>query len=248
MKKIAYLSALTLFAICTVAQEKHHAPHWSYEGTNGPEHWAEMSPEFATCKNGHVQSPINITGASEGKLPSIEFHYQPATLKLIDNGHTIQVNYAPGSFIKVGEKRYELVQFHFHHPSEEQIEGKSHDMVVHLVHQDADGQKAVVAVLLDQGKDNPAIQTIFNRFPSTKDKEVTTDATINAADLLPSDHTYYTFEGSLTTPPCSEGVTWFVMKNPATLTSAEAEHFAALYPHNARPVQPVNGRKILVGQ
>jgi carbonic anhydrase len=156
------------------------------------------------------------------------------------------VTYAAGSSIRVGDKQYALKQFHFHRPSEERINGKSHDMVVHLVHADPDGNLAVVAVLLDAGGDNALVRELWKDLPKEKGTEQKLDSVrINAANLLPSNRGYYTFTGSLTTPPCSENVTWFVLKHPTTVTTGEIERFSALYRHDARPTQPVYGREIL---
>lgn len=220
------------------------AAHWTYKGHGGPAEWGSMEADFASCKLGKLQSPIDIVGAKPAKLPPIKFNYQPSALKIVDNGHTIQVNYAPGSTIDVGGTRYELVQFHFHKPSEEKIDGKAHAMVAHLVHKGSDGALAVVAVLLDKGADNPTLHAIWRNLPKQKEKEVAASATIDAATLLPVDKGYYTFQGSLTTPPCSEGVRWFVLKTPMTLAANELTAFAKLYPMNARPTQPLNGRAV----
>ena len=244
VKKTAAILALLVAATLAQAQE-YSSLHWSYEGESGPAHWGDLSSEFAECKSGHQQSPIDIRKTVASDLPAIKFDYQPSQLKIIDNGHTVQVNYAPGSWITVGEKRYQLLQFHFHHPSEEEIDGKSHDMVAHLVHSDDDGNKAVVAVLLSRGESNALLKTVFAHIPATKGKEEAAEVTINASDLLPKNTAYYTFPGSLTTPPCSEGVTWLVLKTAKTLSKEELESFARLYPHNARPVQPLNDRKVL---
>jgi carbonic anhydrase len=154
------------------------------------------------------------------------------------------VNYAPGSSIDVGGSRYELVQFHFHKPSEEKIDGKAHAMVAHLVHKSADGKLAVVAVLLDQGGANPTISTIWKNLPKEKEKEISVKATVDAAALLPGDKGYYTFQGSLTTPPCSEGVRWLVLKTLVKIAESEIATFGKLYPMNARPTQPLNGRAL----
>jgi len=198
-----------------------------------------------------TQSPIDIRDDSVRKsdLPAIEFRYKPSKLKIVDNGHTVQVNYDPGSFISVADKRYELVQFHFHKPSEEKVNGKTYDMVAHLVHRDAAGSLAVVAVLLAAGdKENALIKTLWDNVPKTKENEVAVDTvSIDAADLLPASSAYYTFAGSLTTPPCSEGVTWFVLQHPTGVSANEITRFAKLYPKNARPVQPLNGREIRAG-
>jgi carbonic anhydrase len=244
VKRFAAIIVLLATSLLMQAQE-HHSLHWGYEGEGGPDHWGDLSPEFGECKTGHQQSPIDIRKTIPSDLPAIKFGYQPSPLKIIDNGHTVQVNYAPGSWITVGDKRYQLLQFHFHHPSEEEIDGKPHAMVAHLVHSDDGGNKAVVAVLLSRGESNALLKTVFAHIPATKGKEETSEITINASDLLPKKVAYYTFPGSLTTPPCSEGVTWYVLKTPNTLSKEELDTFAKLYPHNARPVQPSNDRKVL---
>jgi len=241
--RISLVFAFAAFSVLASAQE-HHAPHWSYQGATGPEHWGDLNPEYSTCKAGHSQSPINIANAVPEKLPAIEFHYSASPLKIVDNGHTVQVSYAPGSYIAVGGKQYSLVQFHFHHPSEEEFNGSRSDLVIHLVHKSADGQLAVVAVLFDKGAANPAIDAMVNHLPTVKEQEVSAEAKINAEDLLPSKRSYYTFSGSLTTPPCTEGVRWFVMQTRSTLSNEALEKLAKLYPNNARPVQPLNGRVV----
>jgi carbonic anhydrase len=230
--------------ICCASQAQAEGQHWSYGKHGGPTEWGELDQTFAPCKLGKVQSPIDIRGAKAVELPAIKFDYKPSPLKVIDNGHTIQVNYAPGSSIDVGGTRYELLQFHFHKPSEEKINGKSHAMVAHLVHKGADGKLAVIAVLLDKGGANPTIGEIWKNLPKEKEKEISVKATVDAAALLPGSRGYYTFPGSLTTPPCSEGVRWFVLKTPVRITEGEITAFGKLYPMNARPTQPLNGRAI----
>jgi carbonic anhydrase len=178
------------------------------------------------------------------KLPPIEFHYVSSALKLIDNGHTVQVNYEPGSYILVSGTRYELLQFHFHHPSEETVHGKHSDLVIHLVHKNKEGHLAVVAVLFNEGAGDPALKAVIDHLPTVKEQEVTANTTVDATGLLPQTRNYYTFSGSLTTPPCSEGVTWFVLQRPSTLSNVELKTLAKLYPHNARPVQPLNERTV----
>jgi len=235
---------LALFVCCANASASGDV-HWSYGAHGGPAEWAALNPEFATCKLGTHQSPIDIRGAKTADLPAIAFNYQPAPLAIIDNGHTIQVNYAPGSWIDVGGARYELVQFHFHKPSEEKINGKPHAMVAHLVHKNAEGKLAVVAVLLDGGGASATIDAIWKNLPAEKEKAVTVPGvSVDASTLLPKDRAYYTFQGSLTTPPCSEDVTWFVLKSPMKIADGEIAQFAKIYPMNARPTQPTNGRPI----
>jgi len=244
IRTIASLAAAVCLSLATAAEPSGEL-HWSYTGHGGPADWGTLSPEFETCGLGKHQSPIDIHGAKPADLPAIRFDYHAAPLAVVDNGHTIQVNYAPGSTIDVGGARYELVQFHFHKPSEEKIDGKSHAMVAHLVHRNPQGKLAVVAVLLDGGGANAMIDTIWKHLPPEKEKPiVVAGASVDASALLPADHGYFTFEGSLTTPPCSEHVTWIVLKQPLRIADAEIEAFAKIYPMNARPVQPTNGREI----
>ncbi|PSH04695.1 MAG: carbonate dehydratase [Acidobacteria bacterium] len=247
-------SVFTLAAACAfssgaaLAQEhqEHHADashSWTYSGEHGPSHWADLSPEFTACGMGKNQTPIDIVNPKIANLPAIQFSYQPSPLKVINNGHSIQVNYAPGSSITVAGKRYELVQFHFHHPSEEAIKGRRDSMDVHLVHKSNDGKLAVVAVQIKEGAANSAITAIWSNLPHEKGKEVAVEnVKVNASDLIPANRRYTTFMGSLTTPPCSEGVAWYVLNTPVSFSRTQIEKFAAIYPDNARPVQPLNGR------
>lgn len=221
--------------------------HWSYAGPTGPAKWGSLEKGFLQCKTGQAQSPIDIPDASarKGDLSPLLFNYKPSPLNIIDNGHTVQVNYAPGSFLTVEGKRYELKQFHFHKPGEEKIDGKGHDMDAHLVHQAPDGKYAVIAIQLDAGKENRLIKTLWDNLPKEKGKESVIDAVkINAVELLPDNKGYYTFTGSLTTPPCSEEVTWFVLKTPVQVSADEIARFGRIYPMNARPIQPLNARDI----
>jgi carbonic anhydrase len=229
------------------AQDRKTDGHgWTYSGAEGPDHWGALKPQYASCRLGHRQSPIDIRDAHDADLPPIHFDYKATALNVIDNGHTIQVNYDRGSSITIGDKRYELIQFHFHHPSEEEITGKTYDMVAHLVHSDQDGKLAVVAVLLTKGRANAMLQELWKHVPEEKEKETLVGGVeINATGLLPADRGYYSFPGSLTTPPCTEGVSWFVLKTPTEISPSEIDQFAQLYPHNARPVQPLNGRTVL---
>ena len=227
------------------AQESH-APHWSYDGKEDPKHWGSLDPAFATCQTGHNQSPIDISHAKLADLPKLKFDYKSVPLSIINNGHTIMVNYAPGSTLTVGSKTYILKQFHFHHPSEEHINGKGFDMVGHLVHADADGHLAVVAVLFKAGVPNPLLETLWKNIPPEKDKTVeVSTVSVNAEDLLPSQRGYYTYSGSLTTPPCTEGVTWYVLKYTSSLSNDQLATITKLYPHDNRPTQKLNHRKVL---
>jgi carbonic anhydrase len=242
----ALLSACVVVSAGAFASETAH--HWSYSGATGPTHWASLEPDYATCGNGKAQSPIDIETAHARKqdLAPLDFDYKPAPLHIINNGHTIQVNVPSGSTLTVGNDRYSLVQFHFHHPSEEQIDGKRSAMVAHLVHRDEQGHLAVVAVLLQPGGPSAMLSTLWHNLPATEGQEAApTAVTINPADLLPAVRDYFAFPGSLTTPPCSEGVRWFVLKAPMTLSAEELATFAKIYPANARSIQPLHRRVVL---
>lgn len=222
----------------------HPEPHWAYEGPDGPDTWAQLAPEFAACGSGHRQSPIDIREGIRLELEPISVDYRESAFRVIDTGHTIQANVSAGNFIRVMGRRYSLVQFHFHHPAEELIEGHQAEMVVHLVHKDSEGRLAVIAVQLERGERQPEIQAVFNNLPLEKNEELPAAVRIDPAHLLPEDRRYYTYMGSLTTPPCTEGVLWIVMKQPLTVSPEQLALFSRLYPFNARPVQALAGRMI----
>jgi carbonic anhydrase len=244
-------------------EKDNHGVHWSYvDGPGGPENWGDLSKENLVCSKGKTQSPININidNAVKVDLPALEFAYRQSPLSIVDNGHTIMVNYGEGSNLMVDGRQYRLVQFHFHKPSEEAINGERMDMVVHLVHQRHDGALAVVAVLMTTKKpvsarkywwgddskpqDNPLIQTLWNNIPLVKERVESPGVWINVNQLLPEDKTYFTYMGSLTEPPCSENVLWFVMKNPILVSEDQVMNFGRIYPSNARPLQPKGDRLV----
>jgi carbonic anhydrase len=220
--------------------------HWSYTGAkDGAGQWHKLSPEFKQCASGQRQSPIDIRGGVKLTLENVKFDYKSSPLRIIDNGHTVQVNYASGSSITVGGKTFELKQFHFHKPAEERINGRSYEMVAHLVHKDKDDRLAVVAVLFIAGADNPFIQTLWNNLPIEQLREDELPAVkIDAAQLLPKVRGYYTYTGSLTTPPCTEGVQWIVLKTPVQVSREQIGVFGKLHDKSARPTQAANGRLI----
>ncbi|MFO1327118.1 MAG: carbonic anhydrase family protein [Rubrivivax sp.] len=223
--------------------------HWAYNGETGPAAWGGLKPEFATCAKGQRQSPIDIRGGIAVDLEPVQFDYRASPFGVIDNGHTVQVNIAPGNSIVVGGRRYELVQFHFHRPSEERIDGRTFDMSLHLVHKDTEGRLAVVGLLLERGAAQPVVQRVWNNLPLEKGEEQpAAGAVLDLNHLLPPDRGYYTYMGSLTTPPCSEGVLWMVMRQPVTVSAPQIDIFARLYPMNARPVQSAAGRLIKQSQ
>lgn len=225
--------------------------HWGYAGDIGPDRWAELSPENRLCAVGTRQSPIDIRDGIAVDLEKIAFDYRPSGFSVLDNGHTVQVNVAPGNGLTVMGRRYELVQFHFHRPGEERVNGRQFDMVAHLVHKDAAGKLAVVAVLLERGPDSPpqpVLQTVWANLPLEKGETLPAQAQIDLNQLLPENRGYYTYMGSLTTPPCSEGVLWMVMRQPVAVTLQQINVFARLYPMNARPLQAGSGRLIKESQ
>jgi carbonic anhydrase len=222
----------------------HQSEHWSYEGENGPANWGKINAAWSKCATGDRQSPIDIRNGMKVELEQITFDYRAAGFNVIDNGHTIQVNVGGGNYITVMNRQYELLQFHFHRPSEERINGKGFEMVVHMVHKDAEGHLAVVAVLVERGKQQSLIQTVWNNLPLEKNDVVSPTIVIDINELLPTRRDYFTYMGSLTTPPCSEGVLWMVMKEPVQASPAQLALFSRLYPMNARPVQTSSGRVI----
>ncbi|GAB4037368.1 MAG: hypothetical protein Fur0014_05010 [Rubrivivax sp.] len=225
-----------------------HEVHWSYSGEGGPLAWGQLKPEFALCANGRRQSPIDIRDGIAVDLEPLAFDYRPSSFSVIDNGHTVQVNVAPGNTIEVTGRRYELQQFHFHRPSEERINGRQFELSVHLVHKDPEGRLAVVGVVLDRGAAQPVVQQVWNSLPLEKNEPVPGIEAIDLNALLPQDKRYYTYMGSLTTPPCSEGVLWMVMQQPVQVSPAQIAIFSRLYPNNARPVQQAAGRLIKQSQ
>jgi carbonic anhydrase len=236
--------AMLAAASVNLAPQPRHSNHWSYEGDTGPANWGKINSDWAKCGSGTRQSPIDLRDGMKVDLEQIVFDYRPSGFNVVDNGHTIQVAVGLGNYITVQNRTFELVQFHFHRPSEERINGRGTEMVVHLVHKDAEGRLAVVAVLLERGAANPMIQTVWNNLPLEKNDTVTPVVALDVNEILPAKREYFTFMGSLTTPPCTEGVLWLVMKNPMPASPAQMALFSRLYPLNARPVQPGGGRII----
>jgi carbonic anhydrase len=239
---------MTLIAAMLLACGSAYAAsgaHWGYSGAEGPEHWAHLSPDYSACA-GRNQSPIDLNGLIEADLKPIRFAYRAGGSEIINNGHTVQVNYAPGSKIELDGHLFELKQFHFHTPSENHIKGKSYPMEAHPVHSDKDGNLAVVAVMLEEGAPNEALEAAWAKMPEKEGDTHPLTKAVSAESLLPANRDYYRFNGSLTTPPCSEGVWWLVMKQPVSASKAQIERFAHVMHHpNNRPLQPVNARPVL---
>jgi len=225
---------------------KHaHVKHWSYEGEGSPEHWSELDKRFFMCKEGTNQSPINLSNFTQAELPPIEFNYHLVSTEILDNGHTEQISVEHNSSITVDGIVFELKQFHFHTPSENNINGKSFPLEAHFVHASKDGHLAVVAVMFEEGKTNEALSELWKNIPTHTGEHHTIHAKHLDA-LLPKDRDYYRFNGSLTTPPCTEGVRWLVMKKSVTISKEQVNTFAKImHLHNNRPLQPTNARMIL---
>ncbi len=226
----------------------HGGVHWGYSGEQGPEHWGELAPEFATCGTGKKQAPINITGAvKKADLAPIEFHYATDVVEVLNNGHTVQANMQAGSFIVVDGTQFQLKQFHFHDPSENTVDGHHFPMEMHLVHADKDGHLAVVGVMIDKGTENGSLAQLWRHMPhQAGEHDTNMDAKVNPSSLLPSSQHYYRFDGSLTTPPCTEGVRWLVLKDAIQASEAQIKGFqeAMHEEDDARPVQPLGDRVI----
>lgn len=219
--------------------------HWEYSGEAGPAKWASLTPEFGQCA-GRNQSPVNLSGLVNAELAPLQFHYLAGGHSVTNNGHTVQVDYAPGSTLELDGMHFTLKQFHFHAPSENLIEGKSYPLEGHLVHANDKGELAVVAVMFEPGKANGALSQVWQSLPAKAGEQRQLKEPVSAEPLLPAKRDYYRFSGSLTTPPCSEGVRWLVMKQPMQVSQAQIDAFKAVMHHpNNRPVQPLHGRLVL---
>ena len=220
--------------------------HWSYQGETGPGHWGDLDDAWKVAKEGKQQSPIDISGEIETPTaPPLEPSYRETGLNLKNNGHTVTQTYDPDSSITVDGAKYDLAQFHFHHKSEHTVDGKQFELECHLVHKNADGNLLVVGVLFNEGAENPLLAKLWPHLPATAGASKADAATkLNIKDLLPADLAYYHYQGSLTTPPCSEGVKWYVLENSVTASAEQIAAFAKLFPNNFRPVQPLFDRKI----
>ena len=246
MKRVIGLSLIIVGCCLASSVLAGENAAWGYTGLEGPEYWGELDATYLLCSEGKNQSPVNLTGMIESDLPPIAINYQSGGNEILNNGHTIQVNYNPGSAITVNEHEFELKQFHFHAPSENTIEGHSYPMEVHFVHADKDGNLAVIAVMFKAGEKNAELEKAWAHMPENEGEKVALPKSVDANILLPHDHDYYRFSGSLTTPPCSEGVWWLVMKYFDTASKEQIDRFTHTMHHpNNRPVQPANARSIL---
>lgn len=243
MKKTALLiSTALLFSSLAYADG---LPKWDYKGKNSPDNWGKISPEFSACAVGKSQSPINITDISKSdNSPKITFSYNLTPKIEIDDGRTIEVVYNKGPYIDINDDRYDLTQFHFHSPSEHLLKGKQYPLEMHLVHQDKDGKLVVVAIWFKEGKENKILDTVWKKMPQKAGERVKV-SDIDLQKLMPKNPHFYHYVGSLTTPPCTEGVSWFILKEPLEVSKAQIEKFRnTLKEANNRPTQQLNGRKV----
>jgi len=238
-------------AMAAAAGDGHAAasarpPHWSHEDEAGPARWGELAPDFKACQLGVEQTPIDLRTPITAELgKAVDVAYQSRRFRILNNGHTIQVNVEPGSHCVIGGEQYELLQYHFHHPSEHLLAGKGFDLECHFVHRAASGKLAVLGVFVTPGADNATLKPIFDAMPTEESRERYVATPLNPADLLPRGNGFFRYMGSLTTPPCSEGPTWTVFKNAIEASPAQIRQFAALFPNNARPVQELHRRFLL---
>jgi carbonic anhydrase len=248
MKKATMTVSLAMMMLAATAQAAASEAHWSYQGENGPENWGELSAKYALCRDGKNQSPIDLVADFKVGLPELVFEYHGTPLRETHNGHTIMLTVAGGNFLDVPEKswRYELQQGHFHSPSEHTVGGQTYPMEIHLVHLAEDGQIAVVGVMVEEGEENPMLNRIWSFMPEQVGESTQSPLTVFEAGVLPPTRNYFTYDGSLTTPPCTEGIQWFVLRDPLSASAGQIARFKErVGSRTNRPTQPHNARMIL---
>lgn len=245
MEKLT-ISSLALAAIFAAdISEAAETIHWGYIGDIGPEYWGELDESFAACAEGKNQSPIDLNDMLQAHLPRLKINYTEGGNRVVNNGHSIQIDYEPGSTMTIDEHTFELKQLHFHAPSENTIDGESFPMEAHFVHADENGNLAVIAQMYKAGEENEELQRAWAYMPQEANQSYALENWMDATSLLPHKRAYYRYNGSLTTPPCTEGVTWVVMKKHEELSQEQIDKFAHVMHHdNNRPIQPVNARLI----
>ncbi len=225
--------------------EKPMPVRWGYKGKIGPRHWGELSPAFSLARSGKQQSPIDLTKAMQVVDQPIAIDYHPSKIDLVYNGHTIEEIAQKKSWLTVGESKYQLLQFHFHSPSEHTVNGKHYPMEMHLVHKSNEGRAAVIGILINEGKPNESFGSVWDYLPSATRTERKSDVVVNTRGLLPKSREHFRYQGSFTTPPCTEDVLWIVMSEPVHLSRQQIAQFRSVIEGNNRPVQPRNGRKLI---
>ncbi len=243
MKKIIVLG---IIASATIFASEHATAHWTYSADTGAAHWGELNPKYEMCKKGVNQSPIDVTGFVEADLTPLKFEDKGLSEEFVNNGHTVKVSFKKGSQLTVDGKEFDLIQYHFHTPSENHIDGKSYPMEAHLVHASNDGELAVVALMFEKGEVNKALEPLVKKMPmKAEDKSSMEEEKLTPYTILPKDRDHYRFNGSLTTPPCSEGVRWFVIKKPVSISQEQLKVFHEAMGTNNRPLNPLGARKVM---
>lgn len=240
-KEIEVRKPLTVLGLTMMLANSANAANWGYEGEHGPENWGEFASE---CDSGQNQSPINIQSVTKAKLEKLNFDYEGEVVSLLNNGHTLQTSLEGKNTLTIDGIEFTLAQFHFHTPSENHVDSKEYPLEAHFVHTDKVGHLAVVAVFFKLGKANPDLEKLLQNIPS-KDQDIAIKVPFDTDALIPNDKEYYRFNGSLTTPPCSEGVRWFVIKETQTISTEQVKAFSKAMGNNNRPIQPLNARMIL---
>lgn len=241
---VSLFFSMSLIAI-TCSLSVASSGHWGYSGDSGPDHWGDLKPEYSACKNGRNQSPINLSSLVEADLPQLKLQYSPETAEILNNGHTVQVNFKSGNILSIDGLQFELKQIHFHTPSENHIDGKPFPMEAHLVHADKDGNLAVIAVMYVEDGENPFLAAAWKKMPMEAGDKTPIAEKVTSG-LLPEALDYFRFNGSLTTPPCSEGVRWIVLSNYAEASAAQIKVFRdVMKTPNNRPIQALNARLIM---
>ena len=248
----ATLTALAFSSVLAFSGVQAEAVHWDYNDATGtgPSYWGDLSEDYHMCKDGMEQSPIDISTTQSKKVGELKFNYSRTPLTVWNNGHTLQVNYADGNSMRIGRDTYKLLQFHFHTPSEHTVNGGHAAMEVHFVHVNTQGQLAVVGVMLDAGdKENRTLAKILEAAPAAGETNTVEGESISGLSLMPGRDNeaekFFTYAGSLTTPNCSEGVRWFVLKKHIRVSHKQVEEFSHfVHGENARPVQPQNTRTV----
>jgi carbonic anhydrase len=245
MDRRHFMKGLAGLALCPVCASAGAAAEWSYSGEHGPDHWGNVDAASKVCSVGSQQSPLDITETISSKMPPLSIAWGKTADTIVNNGHSIQLNFAPGSTLTVGKEKYTLDQVHFHRPSEHLINGKNYPMEAHFVHRNAAGNAAVIGVLMTAGKPNAAFSKIVATMPGKEGPAVKADAAFNPNVMLPARRTYYRYSGSLTTPPCAEVVNWLLLTDPIQVAQRDIDAFGKFYPMNARPAQKANRRFVL---
>jgi carbonic anhydrase len=243
--KIA-VTACAMMACAGVALASGSKSHWTYEGHEGPEHWGDLAAEYATCASGKMQSPIDLAEVDANGSANYTVEYKSSGLMILNNGHTVQFNIDNGSKLTENGVDYSLLQVHFHAPSEHVMKAEHHPLEAHFVHKSADGVLSVLGVFIDEGAENAALGKVIAHMPKdVAEAKAIAGVDIDVNELLPQDRSIYRYQGSLTTPPCSEGVNWHVLSHSITASKAQIAALSQVLHMNARPAQALNGRLLI---